>query len=195
MGNLSAGHWSIWLKIIDENKKKFQVLQPTNDDHIWQYSKAMLFRGLGERVRYDAIRENDGDRIISHWRFDMIDFFEKHHPKYFIEGFHLLSDLNGGASERMAHQLRWNRTVNTCGGMGRNIVMDLAMEHLNKEFKLAVKACGGNITPSAIKRYSRMLGMRKDFLHVCLFDSHLTKTGRMNTVHHIRYKAFPPLCG
>ena len=161
-----------------EASKQYKgVILQTSDDHVFEYSRAMLYRGLGERARYDAIRENDGDRIMSHWRFDMVEFFEMHHPKYFIEGFHLLTDINGGASERVAHQMKWNRTVNVNGGRGRNISMDLAMEHLNKEFKLAVRACGGNITPSAIKRYSRMLGIRKEFQHK--FDTQLTKTGRI----------------
>ena len=44
----------------------------------------------------------------------------------FSEGFHLLTDLNGGVSKRTAHQLRWNRTVNVCGRRGQNIHMNLA---------------------------------------------------------------------
>ncbi|XP_003729577.2 uncharacterized protein LOC586013 isoform X1 [Strongylocentrotus purpuratus] len=163
-----------------QKKKRVFVFHAT-DDHVFQYSRAMLFRGLGERARYDAIRENDGDRIISHWRFDMVDFYNMQHPKYFIEGFHLLTDMNGGVPERVAHQLKWNRTVNVRGGRGHNISMDLAMDHLKEEFKVAVKSCSGNITPSTMKHYSRVVGIHKDFK--CNFDVHLPKTnhGSRNT--------------
>ena len=160
-----------------QKKKRVVVFHATND-HVFQYSRAMLFRGLGERARYDAIRENDGDRIISHWRSDMIDFYNMQHPKYFIEGFHLLTDMNGGVPERVAHQMKWNRTVNVRGGRGHNISMDLAMNHLKEEFKLAVKSCSGNITPSTMNRYSRVVGMRQDFQRK--FEVHLPQNKREN---------------
>ncbi|KAL3878532.1 hypothetical protein ACJMK2_030872 [Sinanodonta woodiana] len=85
----------------------------SNQDHIFEYSKALLWRGLGEMARHDAIREGDGDRIISNWRHDMIVFDHA---------------LNGGMSSHLAHQLRWNITV---GKVGHN----LEMESLRKGFR------------------------------------------------------------
>ncbi|KAL3879135.1 hypothetical protein ACJMK2_031446, partial [Sinanodonta woodiana] len=38
----------------------------SNQDHIFENSKALLWRGIGEMACHDAIREGDGDRIISH---------------------------------------------------------------------------------------------------------------------------------
>ncbi|KAL3831299.1 hypothetical protein ACJMK2_023069 [Sinanodonta woodiana] len=40
----------------------------SNQDHIFEYSKALLWRGLGEMAPHDAISEGDRDRIINHWR-------------------------------------------------------------------------------------------------------------------------------
>ena len=39
-----------------------------------------MCRGLGERVRTDAVRENDGKRMLCHWRYDLLEFYEQHHP-------------------------------------------------------------------------------------------------------------------
>ena len=44
-------------------------------------------------------------------------------------------DTQGALCERLAHQLRWNRTVNIKGGEANNLEMDLQMEFFNREFK------------------------------------------------------------
>lgn len=99
------------------------------------YTLRVMWRGLNQKVRRDAIRENDGNRMILHWKLDMLQFFEKHHPKYFLIGQRLLSAINGAVSPRLCHTLIWNRTVNPNGGKGKNIAMDLQMEFFNKEYK------------------------------------------------------------
>ena len=155
-------------------KRKGVLSSHTTTDHVYEYSKTLLHRGLGERVRSDAIRQNDGERMLMHWKYDMLEFESMNHPKHFIEGYSLLTDVNGGASKRIAHQIKWNRTVNLTGGKGKNNSMGVAMEILNKEFKQAVKSCGRDLTPSAVKRYSRVLGMRKEFQRI--FDTKKTRT-------------------
>ena len=104
-------------------------------DHKRDYALMVMYRGLNQKVRRDAIRENDGELMIRHWKFDMLQFFDKHHPKYFLQGQRLLSAVNGAVSPRLRHTLIWNRTVSTRGGQGTNIAMDLHMEHLNNEYK------------------------------------------------------------
>lgn len=41
------------------------------------YTKRLLWRGLNNMARHDAIRENDGARLIMQWQFYMLNFFEK----------------------------------------------------------------------------------------------------------------------
>ena len=36
-------------------------------DHVREYAKAVVWGGLSDMVRHDAIRANDGDCIIRHW--------------------------------------------------------------------------------------------------------------------------------
>ncbi|KAK3108451.1 hypothetical protein FSP39_008205, partial [Pinctada imbricata] len=88
-------------------------------DHVFAYSKALMWRGIGEMARSDAIKENDGTRMIIHWKCDMPEFYEMNHTKYFIFAFRLLTAVNGGSSPRLARQVTWNRTVNVSGGVGK----------------------------------------------------------------------------
>lgn len=85
--------------------------------------------------RKDALRENDGNMIISHWELDLLQFFTKHHPKYFFMSTRLLLAVNGSVSPRLQKCLVWNRSVNVNGGIEHNIEMDLKMEYFNKEYK------------------------------------------------------------
>eukprot|EP00057_Strongylocentrotus_purpuratus_P016759 XP_011671233.1 PREDICTED: uncharacterized protein LOC752492 isoform X2 [Strongylocentrotus purpuratus] len=149
-----------------ENKKKGKE---TNPDTRFEYSKAILHLGLGEMVRHDAVREGDGNRMIQHWRLDLVHFYEKHHWKYLIEGHNLIMDVNGGVSERVAHQLRWNRTENIHGGEGKNVGKD-------KDNKVSIDRAGGILNESNVSRYSQVVGMRKTINRK--FDPKMT-TGRM----------------
>ena len=125
------------------------------------YVRRLLWRGLNEMARHDAVKENDGPRMIQHWKFDMFEFFEKKHPKYFIYGHRLLVNLAGATSERIKHNLIWERTVNVKGGKRRNIPKDLHCEHLNREYKENSKRSGGQLTEETVARHSQMLGIGK----------------------------------
>jgi predicted nucleic acid-binding Zn ribbon protein len=69
-----------------DNCKKQKRLKKEASCRIYIYRSHLrvIWRGLNQRVRKDAIRENDGNRIIMHWKFDMLHFYDKHHPKYFL---------------------------------------------------------------------------------------------------------------
>ena len=63
--------------------------------------------------------------MISHWKFDLIQFFRRGHPKYVILAHRLIASLKGWISEKLRLDLTWNRAVNYGGGIGRNLPMDL----------------------------------------------------------------------
>ena len=71
----------------------------------------MLWRWLNDRIRKDAIIMNDGERKLLHWEFDILEFFNRNHPTYFIYARRLLMAVNGADSERLKHQLTYSRTV------------------------------------------------------------------------------------
>ncbi|KAL3867568.1 hypothetical protein ACJMK2_040455 [Sinanodonta woodiana] len=185
--NVPDGNWfcsndcetAVFNKKSMKERKKKTVAESLNDNKR-NYTILVMWKGLNQQVRRDAIRENDGERMLLHWRFDMLQFFEKHHTKYFIVGHRLLSAVSGAVSPRLQMSLIWNRTVNPHGGHGRNIEMDLQMEFYNKEYKESVKDAGGHLTSATIARHSQMVGVGKILRSV--YDKHVSDlSGR--TVH------------
>jgi hypothetical protein len=63
----------------------------------------------------------------------------------------LFLGVSGVASEELAMQVKWNRTVNSVGGKGNNISEDFYNEHLNKKYKENSKVSAGQLTDESIK--------------------------------------------
>ncbi|KAH3872152.1 hypothetical protein DPMN_035366 [Dreissena polymorpha] len=142
-------------------KKRRKTVAGSLQDNKRNYAIKVLWHGLNQKIKRDAIRENDGSRIIRHWKFDLLGFYENHHPKYFLVCHQLLSAINGAVSPRLQQTLIWNRTVNPNGGLGKNMEMDLQMEHYNKQYKESVKDAAGQLTQDTIARHSQMVGIGK----------------------------------
>ncbi|KAL3854926.1 hypothetical protein ACJMK2_014161 [Sinanodonta woodiana] len=150
-----------------------------------EYVKRLIRRGLNDIARHDAVKENDGPRMIRYWKFDLFEFYEKNHPKYLIYGLRLIANIAGATSERLKHALIWERTVNLKGGKIKNIPKDLHCEHLNREYTESSRNAGGQLTTDTINRHSQMLGVGKAIYH--LFDENVIcrpfnnrKTGKIN---------------
>ena len=60
-------------------------------------------------------------------------------------------------SETQAFNLKWNRFCNTSGQIGRNIPLDLRLEHLNNLLKACLKAVGANLHENSAKRVAASL--------------------------------------
>ena len=67
--------------------------QEEADDAVLHYSKDVLFKGLNLLARRDAVRENDGPAMISHWKHDMIAFANNNHYKYMILAHRFLAGM------------------------------------------------------------------------------------------------------
>ena len=74
------------------------------------------------------------------------------HTKYFNVA--LISAIEALASQRIAHELIWCRTVNTWGGAGNNIPADVFLEHLNRTLKDYLNGIGLNISKNTIVQAS-----------------------------------------
>lgn len=106
----------------------------------------------------NAIKEGDGSRIIHCWKYLLPIFQATKRNNYTCEAFTLLIDVNYLLSPRMAHQLKWSRTVNMHGLPGQNVSCDLYMEHMNQECKAALSGLGSNVTDRSIKRIGKCIG-------------------------------------
>ena len=88
--------------------------------------------------------------------------------KYTYVAFHLTAATQATLTPSQAHCLR---TVNNKGGPGRNISMDLRLEHFTKGM---LKGLGPNLTENAARRCSKSVGKTEallqtidDDLNVC----------------------------
>ena len=104
-------------------------------DSVTEYRCSLIWRGLGDMVRREAVKTNDGEAMIRHWRYDLPEFFKLGHTKYTILAHRLLSNIHSTASDKIRHDLIWNRTINVSGGPRANMPADQHMEHLNREYK------------------------------------------------------------
>ncbi|XP_014667911.1 PREDICTED: uncharacterized protein LOC106809360 [Priapulus caudatus] len=89
---------------------------------------------------------------------DMLQFWNRRHPKYFTIAHHFLACVGGYAPPQIRHHLMWNRVANLNGKPGGNIGLDLCNEHINRDFKELLANSNGNYTPQTVKRCSQMSG-------------------------------------
>ena len=87
----------------------------------------------------------------------LLDFCHFHHYKYALEAFHTLALVEVIAPPRIKQQIVWSRVVNSRGGAGNNIPVDLHMEHLDRLLKDMIIGIGANISEQAIVQSSKSL--------------------------------------
>ena len=127
----------------------------TDEDHVLNYSKLSLTLGLLKLNHVDAIRMGDGERII---RLDKVFYlFYKafNCSKYAYGLLETMLQTKVLLSERLAHRLIWNRTVNNNGQLDSNLPNDLDIEHCNKVFKDEAHSYRGVFTDKVVSRVSR----------------------------------------
>ena len=128
-------------------------------DSASSYSIQLLRIGCLYMEFADAIREGDGVRVLRCWRYFLPVFRASHSSNYACEAFHFLYQHLYALSPRLSNQLIWGRFLNLRGLPGRNIPLDLHMEHLNRMAKDAMRNLGSNKTRIAsISRVGRALG-------------------------------------
>ena len=141
-------------------------------DKVRLYATQVLTLGLLWHGFNDALREGDGDRIMIYYKFLLNLFKAGRCFNYCKEVVILLTQYHCLFSERQAAQLKWSRCVNSNGFKGCNVPCDLHLEHLNRRLKGMIRGLHSNITPKALDRAARSVGVVHQ---VC--DTLLTETG------------------
>ena len=126
---------------------------------VYDYACEALSLGILIIDFKDAIKEGDGDRILSIWKYLMLLFKASGRKKYAIEALTLLSQYFILLPPNLAEQLKWSRCVNSHGLPGHNISCDLCMEHINRLVKIAIKGLGANKSKKAIGRVAKAMGI------------------------------------
>ena len=117
----------------------------------------MLSDGLLMLEFRGGISRGNCERIMRCWKFMLLYFWHFHHYKYTLETFHTLVLVELVAPPHIRQQIVWSRVVNSRGGAGNNIPVDLHMEHLNRLLKDMIVGIGANISESAIVQSSKSL--------------------------------------
>ena len=131
----------------------------TDDDSVSSYAIQLLRIGCLYMEFADAIREGDGQRVLRCWRYFLPVFRASHSTNYACEALNFLHQHLYTLSPRLSNQLIWGRFISVRGLPGRNIPLDLHMEHLNRLAKDAMRNLGSNKTrATSISRVGRSLG-------------------------------------
>lgn len=131
--------------------------EQSKEDNVYNYHKSKLTYGLFLRDFGDAIKEGDGLRLISLYKLALLIFSSHGHTKYAYVTLLLLVRIYAILSESEATSLICNRFCNTVGKIGRNIPLDLRLEHLNNLLKACLKALGANVNESSAQRVAAAL--------------------------------------
>ena len=137
----------------------FGQAQPMASDGVAMYAKELLSLCLLYSEFRDAIREGDGDRVFSCWKFFLPIFRADRKSNYAIEALTYIAQATILLPSRSQQQLLWSRFVNTAGKKGRNVAGDLHMEHLNRTIKNALSYQYSNLQPQSIVRIGRISGL------------------------------------
>ena len=145
-------------EFISSHAHRLAIDKSINDkDGVLFYGKELLSLGMLYLELLDGIREGDGFRILRCWRYLLLVFKATNKRKYAVQAATLILQYEVIFTERMRNQLIWNRTINTTGQIGRNISMDLHMEHLNRDLKSAISHLSSNVTKTNIDRLGKSL--------------------------------------
>lgn len=141
------------------------VTEPTSltvsVDYKKEHTEARLSFGFLLLNFLDAVKEGDGERLMRLYKVALLIFKTYGHSQYAYSTLLLTVQTNATLSPRLAHSLTWNRFWNGRGGKGRNIPLDLHLEHLNNFLKTFLKNKGPNLTEDAADRVSRSVGVLK----------------------------------
>ena len=137
--------------------KHFNFSNKQSDDSVLSYAEEVFSLGLFLMEFIDGIHEGDGNRILRCWKYMLMLYKSSNKTKYSIEAFNLLAQYHFIFSDRLRDQLLWSRTVNVHGKAGKNVPMDLHMEHLNRIFKDAISKLGPNTIDNSLQRTGKAL--------------------------------------
>ena len=112
-----------------------QVKDPSypedSDDEQYTFHRAFLYMGFLYVNLRDAIKYEDGPRILAMWRYWFIHFIGAGRHNYAREAANLQANLHADWADEIAYLHTFNRTVNMTGRAGRGKAIDMLNEHYN----------------------------------------------------------------
>jgi hypothetical protein len=153
------------------------------DDKVYNYARVLCHYGALITEFKNACERGDGKRIYRCWRIMLPHFKASKRTKYSLEALKLQFQVKCILSPQLAHQVLWDRCVNTRGSMGGNIPCDLYNEHVVKLIKRIISNMGANLTEKALQRAARSVST----LHsVCKQFDHESNVPNTTSSHSTR---------
>ena len=141
------------------------VIGTDKDDHdadnLYNFHRSFLRMALLYEDLREAIKYEDGPRVIQHWRMWLLYFLATKRSNYSNEAANLLANLKAVFSKRLAYIVTHNRAVNSLGIPGHGKAIDMAVEHHNLVIKTALRSSGGSIT----LHHLRVISLASQLLH------------------------------
>ncbi|XP_022107179.1 uncharacterized protein LOC110988185 isoform X2 [Acanthaster planci] len=129
------------------------------EDQVLEYSKRLTLEGLRHLARQDFIREGDGNGLVSCWKLDFLDIWNRNHTRYKYITHFFLANVAGAAPSRLRHELIWERVANLRGLPGKNVPLDQIMGHLAQDCKAILKQLRGEYSDLSLARCSQLAGV------------------------------------
>ncbi len=109
-----------------------KTLMPSNStDPVYKMHRSFLHHAFLYIDLREAIRWENGQQIVRHWKYWLPHFLAEGCTNYAVEAVHVISNLIASFPKHIAYIATHNRTVNMTGRPGRAKPIDQLMEHYN----------------------------------------------------------------
>lgn len=141
-----------------DGENKYTSTSEKDTDDIYNYNCALLEDGLFFINFLDAVSEGDDQRLMRQYFMLMCKADGSHSKKYALQCLYQLFLVKSLLAPQDSERFLWNRSINTLGGKGKNIALDLDMEHSNRFVKEAIRNLDPNVTENAVALISHTEG-------------------------------------
>ena len=120
-----------WLKQTAESIVSNVLLPEHSDDAVFYFHKSFLHLGFLYSDLRMAIRWEDGEHIMRHWKIWIPQFLGVGMKNYALEAANMIANVKADFPSHVAYIAIHNRTVNMHGKPGMAKPIDQLIEHYN----------------------------------------------------------------
>ena len=151
-------------------------------DHVYNYSRLSLTLSALKFALDNGIKFGNGPQVILCYKYMYLYCKEAGFHKYALGLLESVAQVNALLSPRVAHDVLWNRFVNTKGKPGGNIPIDLFLEHCNRPLKLDVSTYRGELTNKTLQRLSKCTNFTEAIVRQFDTETNVHKSSGKHTV-------------
>ncbi len=120
-----------WLHDTAEQLLKASIMPTESDDTVYLLHRSLLYTGFVYQDLRAAIRYEEEEHVIRHWKLWLPLFLGNKCHNYACEAVNLIANLKADYPKHIAHIVTHNRTVNVHGIASRGKPIDQMVKHYN----------------------------------------------------------------